>query len=77
LLQKWTEHVDHADRIFLSWPQRAKTILFDGKEPMLRKSDPRVTKVPFVTGKPTLDELKRTHQLLSTFTLSDSPDDSS
>ena len=37
LLQKWKDHIFHADRIFLSWPQRAKSILFDGKEPMLEK----------------------------------------
>ncbi|XP_065053749.1 tRNA endonuclease ANKZF1-like [Rhopilema esculentum] len=71
LLCKWKEQIDHADRIFIKWPQSCKSIIFGGKNPILDKHDTRVRKIPFQTNKPTYEELHRIYLELSTFSLKD------
>lgn len=69
VLRKWKEHIDHADKIFLTWPQSYRSVIFGGKSPAFEKSDSRFRKIPFMTGKPTFGELKRIQEKLTTIKL--------
>eukprot|EP00794_Sanderia_malayensis_P003295 gene3296-3778_t len=71
LLRKWKEHVDHCEKIFIKWPQNARQILYGGKSPVFDKTDTRLRKIPFATGKPTFGEIKRIHSQLTLVRIQD------
>ncbi|OXB69218.1 hypothetical protein ASZ78_011338 [Callipepla squamata] len=65
LLAAWAQHLKEAQRIFLRAPRHNRALLFDGRNPHLSQSDPRVCHIPLSTRRATLREVLRVHGVLS------------
>ncbi|CAG5123062.1 unnamed protein product, partial [Candidula unifasciata] len=65
LLTRWEEHVKVSDYIFIRVPVANRAMFFGGKNPALKKDDPRIRVIPFATRRPTFSEAKRVHQMLA------------
>ncbi|XP_022807827.1 ankyrin repeat and zinc finger domain-containing protein 1-like [Stylophora pistillata] len=69
LLEAWSQHVEKCHRIFIRTPTYNKAMFFGGRKPPFKKDDARIRTIPFVTRRPTFNEVKRVHQELSTVQL--------
>ncbi|KAK7473986.1 hypothetical protein BaRGS_00034755 [Batillaria attramentaria] len=65
LLTSWSEQMKNCHLIFLRTSTYSKQIFFGGKAPALDKNDLRVRTIPFSTCRPTFNEVKRVHQMLT------------
>ncbi|XP_065606525.1 tRNA endonuclease ANKZF1 [Cyrtonyx montezumae] len=65
LLAAWAQHLKEAQHIFLRVPHHNRALLFDGRNPHLSRSDPRVCHIPLSTRRATLREVLRVHAVLS------------
>jgi hypothetical protein len=65
LLIEWAPLLNSSALIFLSAPSHNKKIFLFPSSP-IQKTDTRVRNIPFTTYRPTLVEIKRAHQILST-----------
>lgn len=63
LLEEWSRFFAEARTIFIRVPAHGRTSFFTGP---LDKDDPRIRGIPLITKRPTLNEVKRVHQILST-----------
>ena len=68
LLNSWSEELEKCSTIFVVAPGSNGQLLFGSKGDigLLNKDDPRIRKVPFVTRRPTMSEIRRILQLLLT-----------
>eukprot|EP00667_Euglena_gracilis_P007885 EG_transcript_7960 len=68
-LTEWAPYLQSCSGLFLHAPGPAnmRDLFFD-KGP-LRRGDPRIQTVPFTTGRPSFEEIRRTYMLLSTVIL--------
>ncbi|XP_025094264.1 LOW QUALITY PROTEIN: ankyrin repeat and zinc finger domain-containing protein 1-like [Pomacea canaliculata] len=64
LLNSWSTFLGACHLIFLKASTYSRHIFFGGKSPALSKSDLRIRTIPFATGRPTHNELKRVHHML-------------
>jgi len=71
LLVTWSEQLKNCHRIFIRTPSYSRGMLFNGRNPVLDKTDPRIRQVPFPTRRPTCKELCRVHALLATIDVYD------
>ncbi|XP_067650118.1 tRNA endonuclease ANKZF1-like [Haliotis asinina] len=65
LLATWSDHLKKCDLIFLRAPSFNRLMFYAGKNPPFKKDDFRIRTVPFPTRRPTLNEVKRVHQMLA------------
>ena len=65
LIALWAPHVKGATAIFIRTPKHSRTVFVGGKKSVFSKDDPRIRRIPFVTRRPTLREVKRVHAQLS------------
>ncbi|XP_071101998.1 tRNA endonuclease ANKZF1-like [Haliotis cracherodii] len=65
LLTSWSEHLKKCDLIFLRAPSFNRQMFYASKNPPFKKDDVRIRTVPFPTRRPTLNEVKRVHQMLA------------
>ncbi|KAK6166090.1 hypothetical protein SNE40_022861 [Patella caerulea] len=61
----WSEQIKNCDFLFLRAPSFNRKIFYGGKNPPLKKNDDRVRVIPFPTRRPTYNEVKRVHEMLS------------
>uniref|UniRef100_A0A023GCX6 VLRF1 domain-containing protein n=1 Tax=Amblyomma triste TaxID=251400 RepID=A0A023GCX6_AMBTT len=66
LLQSWSEELQKCSAVFYRAPGANRAVLFSGKNPPFRKSDPRMRPIPFPTNRATYKEVKRVHHMLCT-----------
>nr|CAB3221846.1 ankyrin repeat and zinc finger domain-containing protein 1-like [Phallusia mammillata] len=70
LLKSWKEdYLDKCSHIFLRIPQYRKTMFYGGKDYIFDARDNRIRSVPFVTRRPTFNEVQRVHQELYSVTV--------
>ncbi|XP_062507933.1 tRNA endonuclease ANKZF1-like [Corticium candelabrum] len=74
LLESWATHLQQASAIFLRAPGENRKVFFSGKNSLLSKDDHRVSSIPFATRRPTLKEVERIHNVLSTIQCHGTPD---
>ncbi|XP_005049569.1 PREDICTED: ankyrin repeat and zinc finger domain-containing protein 1 isoform X1 [Ficedula albicollis] len=65
LLAAWAQHLNEAQRIFLRAPRQNRALLFGGRNPPLRRGDPRICHIPLSTRRATLREVLRVHATLA------------
>ncbi|KAH3719844.1 ankyrin repeat and zinc finger domain-containing protein 1-like isoform X2 [Dreissena polymorpha] len=65
LISSWGDQLQQCNRIFLRAPSFNRKIFFSGKNPPLDKADKRVRLVPFMTRRPTHNEVRRVFELLA------------
>lgn len=65
LLDEWNSHIKRADFVFLRCSSYHRSIFFSGKIPAFAKNDPRIKNIPFVTHRPSFQEVKRVHKKLT------------
>lgn len=65
-MSSWSEHIRQCDLVLMRVPVANRAMFFGGKDPGLKKDDPRVRVIPLTTRRPTFKEIKRVHQLLAT-----------
>ncbi|XP_064648281.1 tRNA endonuclease ANKZF1-like isoform X2 [Lineus longissimus] len=65
LLQSWSEQLKKCSVIFLRAPSYNRALFFGHKNPPFDKNDTRVRMIPFATRRPTFNEVKRVHGVLS------------
>ncbi|KAJ8313538.1 hypothetical protein KUTeg_008099 [Tegillarca granosa] len=65
LITSWESHLSKCDLIFLRAPGFNKKIFFSGKTPPFKKDDTRIRMIPFPTKRPTHNEVRRVHEMLS------------
>ena len=63
-LQSWRPHLERASRIFIAAPGGNEAILFEAGASPLERGDPRISRVPFTTKRPTFSEAKRVMAVL-------------
>lgn len=62
----WKYEIDQCSCVFIRIPQYNKSVLIsDQNQAPFDKDDPRLRTIPFMTFRPTFNEVKRTHNLLS------------
>ncbi|RNA06600.1 ankyrin repeat and zinc finger domain-containing 1-like, partial [Brachionus plicatilis] len=62
----WKAEIDQCSCVFIRVPQYNKSVLISGQNPApFDKDDTRLRTIPFMTFRPTFNEVKRTHNLLS------------
>ncbi|CAN7997022.1 unnamed protein product [Ixodes hexagonus] len=66
LLGTWAEELQKCSAVFYRAPGANRIVLFSGKNPPFKKSDPRLRPIPFPTNRATYKEVLRVHKLLST-----------
>jgi hypothetical protein len=66
LIESWAVYLGQASAIFMRAPGENKKMFFSGKTPLLSKDDNRMSSIPFATRRPTLKEVERVHNILST-----------
>ncbi|CAH1237947.1 ANKZF1 [Branchiostoma lanceolatum] len=66
LLVSWSDHLKSSHKIFVRAPSYNKATFFGGKDAPLDRTDSKVVTVPFATRRPTLKEVTRVHEELST-----------
>lgn len=66
LLQSWSEELQKCSAVFYRAPGANRAVLFSGKCPPFRKSDPRLRPIPFPTNRATHREVLRVHKMLCT-----------
>ncbi|KAH6940188.1 hypothetical protein HPB50_026310 [Hyalomma asiaticum] len=66
LLQSWSEELQKCTAVFYRAPGANRAVLFSGKNPPFRKSDPRMRPIPFPTNRATYKEVLRVHRMLCT-----------
>lgn len=66
LLQSWSEELQKCSAVFYRAPGANRAVLFSGKNPPFRKSDPRLRPIPFPTNRATYKEVLRVHRMLCT-----------
>uniref|UniRef100_F6WVX7 VLRF1 domain-containing protein n=1 Tax=Ciona intestinalis TaxID=7719 RepID=F6WVX7_CIOIN len=64
LLLSWNEEIKNAALIFIRIPQYRKGLFYSGKDPLFNSKDSRIRTIPFVTRRPTFNEVQRVHQEL-------------
>uniref|UniRef100_H2ZNI1 VLRF1 domain-containing protein n=1 Tax=Ciona savignyi TaxID=51511 RepID=H2ZNI1_CIOSA len=69
LLQSWNEEIKNASLIFIRIPQYRKALFYSGKDPLFNSKDSRIRTIPFVTRRPTFNEVQRVHQELFSVTI--------
>lgn len=65
LLDEWSSHIKQAEFIFLRCSSYHRSIFFAGKAPAFSKNDSRMKNIPFVTHRPSFEEVKRVHKKLA------------
>lgn len=65
LLESWKSDLASCDKIFIRAPGGNKRLFLHGKSPPFNKDDERVRMVPFPTRRPTLNEVRRVFEMLS------------
>ncbi|XP_056008477.1 ankyrin repeat and zinc finger domain-containing protein 1-like isoform X2 [Ostrea edulis] len=65
LLESWKVDLESCDRIFIRAPGGNKRIFLHGKSSPFSKEDERVRMIPFATRRPTLNEVRRVFEMLS------------
>lgn len=65
LLESWKSDLASCHKIFIRAPGGNKRLFLHGKSPPFRKDDERVRMVPFPTRRPTLNEVRRVFEMLS------------
>lgn len=66
VLDNWSTELKASHRIFLVAPGQGNKHIFYYPESPLQKNDTRIRSVPFTTKRPTLIEIKRAQQILTT-----------
>ncbi|CAG0916673.1 unnamed protein product [Notodromas monacha] len=70
----WAEQLDKCDKIFYRVPARNQGVMFSSTVGYpLRRDDPRMRIVPISVSRPTLSEVKRVHDAITTLRFYDSP----
>ncbi|CAK8672340.1 unnamed protein product [Clavelina lepadiformis] len=70
LLKSWKEeYLDKSSHIFIRIPHYRKALFYGGKESIFEQKDFRIRSIPFVTRRPTFNEVQRVHQELFSVTL--------
>ncbi|XP_078481485.1 tRNA endonuclease ANKZF1-like [Ciona intestinalis] len=64
LILSWNEEIRNAALIFIRIPQYRKGMFYSGKDPLFNSKDSRIRTIPFVTRRPTFNEVQRVHQEL-------------
>jgi hypothetical protein len=64
-LQEWAPYIQSAQVIFLHAPGPSNKSLFYTDETIFRSGDHRIQSIPFTTGKPTFQEVKRVYSRLT------------
>ena len=72
-LSSWTEQLQLCDLILYRALRANRDILFGGKIPVFMKSDPRVRPMSLITRRPTLRELLRVHDYVTTVVVVKNP----
>lgn len=67
LLLQWQPELSRCQLLFVQAPVTQRGVIHNGKahEGKIDKKDPRLRGMPFVTGRPTLREMKRAHSILA------------
>lgn len=65
LLESWKSDLASCHKIFIRAPGGNKRLFLHGKSPPFHKDDERVRMVPFPTRRPTLNEVRRVFEMLS------------
>ena len=68
-MDQWKKELDKCKCIFLRAPKYNQQVFFAGKTAIFSKFDMRIRNIPFMTFRPTLNEIKRVHYTLRTFEL--------
>ena len=64
LIREWSQQLKCCSKILISVPKTMRSLLFDedkSKSNLLQRDDPRILSIPFMVGKPTLDEISSIH----------------
>ncbi len=70
LLKAWRDELARCNTVFFRAAGAGnKGVLFGGKDPPLKKGDPRLQSIPFPTRRATFTEVKRVHEVLSSATM--------
>ncbi|CAG0884881.1 unnamed protein product [Cyprideis torosa] len=65
ILASWKDELAACHLVFIRSPTHGRAPFFGGKNPPLNKTDPRLRKVPIPTRRPTFNEVKRIHEILT------------
>ncbi|KAJ0409157.1 hypothetical protein ATCC90586_004690 [Pythium insidiosum] len=65
LLVQWKEHLQSTELIFLACVKAERQVFFGGKTPVLTADDTRIRRVPFITSRPTFEEVCRVRSELA------------
>ncbi|PIK54085.1 putative ankyrin repeat and zinc finger domain-containing protein 1-like [Apostichopus japonicus] len=65
LLRSWKEELDKCSCIFIRAPSYNRSVIFSGKKAFLQSHDKRIRTIPFPTRRPTLKEVQRVWNVLS------------
>lgn len=68
-MEQWKKELDRCKLIFLRAPKYNQQIFFSGKNSIFSKLDIRLRSIPFMTFRPTFNEVKRVHFVLRTLEL--------
>ncbi len=68
-METWKGRIAACPTIFFRAVSSSSNVLFGGKSPLFQRSDPKLKTIPFPTNRPTLNEVKRVHTLLTTIHL--------
>jgi hypothetical protein len=68
-MEQWKKELDKCKCIFLRAPKYNQQIFFAGKNPLFTKYDIRIRHIPFMTLRPTFNEVQRVHGILKTIEL--------
>ena len=65
LIRDWSQKLKCCSKILISVPKTMRSLLFEedskNKSNLLQRDDPRIISIPFMVGKPTLDEISSIH----------------
>ncbi|PIK33505.1 putative ankyrin repeat and zinc finger domain-containing protein 1 [Apostichopus japonicus] len=65
LLRSWKDELDKCSCIFIRAPSYNRSVIFSGKKAFLQSHDKRIRTIPFPTRRPTLKEVQRVWNVLS------------
>ncbi|XP_076049365.1 tRNA endonuclease ANKZF1-like [Oratosquilla oratoria] len=69
VLQSWQGHLNQSHIIMLRATNRNRKVIFGGPDPPLKADDLRIRTIPLSTNKPTFNEVRRVHKVLSEITV--------
>ena len=65
LIREWSQQLKCCSKILISVPKTMRSLLFEedskNKSNLLQRDDPRIISIPFMVGKPTLEEISSIH----------------